>query len=42
MSFRDFFTSGESLLSYENIAYSLRFMIDLKVSRPGIFKKAPC
>ncbi|PWN47174.1 hypothetical protein IE53DRAFT_349623 [Violaceomyces palustris] len=28
VGFRDLFTPGDSLLSYENIAYTLRFMID--------------
>lgn len=31
VSFKEFIKSGESLLSYENIAYTLRFMIDLKI-----------
>ena len=36
VSFKELFSSGESLLTYENIAYTLRFMIDHKVCRgPG-------
>jgi DNA polymerase delta subunit 1 len=35
VAFKDLFKSGESLLTYENIAYTLRFMIDLKVSVIG-------
>lgn len=31
VSFRDMITSGESILTYENIAYTLRFMIDHKI-----------
>ncbi len=31
IGFRDLFTPGDACLTYENIAYTLRFMIDLKI-----------
>lgn len=31
VGFRDLFTPGDPCLTYENIAYTLRFMIDLKI-----------
>lgn len=36
VSFKDLFKSGDSLLTYENIAYTLRFMIDYKVTNDDI------
>ena len=45
IGFRDLFTPGDASLTYENIAYTLRFMIDLKIVgmnwlqiKPGSYK----